>query len=545
MPPGELPEPGSPAGPPHPLRQAESRARMGELESIGTRQVRLVVWLPALMLLYTLLVAIWLHLYLDSAAEGFPTAALQEQAKTDAERVLYVGILGAMLSGLVGAIVAWQVVRPLRQLNASMVQVAHGDLSAAQIRANLGELQTLNLTFNQMVGQLQMVFEQRDRQMREAAIGSSVMLDRSGRVLATDDFLGRVLGINPDDIRGIEITSGLSRLVSREANRVFLDSIRRILAEAASGRTGTSACRYLGPGQKEARLLSLRAAQLDSGSEQGPAWLLDIRDLTSMEPFYLEMQRADRLAAVGTLATGIAHEIRNPLASIRAISQLLREDLRGQAESRPADYLSRVEREVDRLDRLVRSIMEFSRQEETPPVHVDVNKLLQETLEAARARVEPDPAMPVAIEWGLDPNIPIIYADEPRLSQALLNLMINALEELRKHGGKLVVCSRWNPKSRARPIELRLSNTGDPIPEELHERLFEPFYTTKPEGTGLGLPIAYQIIVSQGGMLEVRCADGMVHFMVRLPVAGHQSLAYTDDEEVIIRPDSSPPGALS
>lgn len=517
------------------LGSAERRAQLGELENIGSRQVRLVVWLPALMLLSILLVTIWLHLYLDSIFEQLPDSA--RGSGEEPQRVLFIGSLAAIAAGAIGGLMAWQIVRPLRSLRSSMRQVALGDLSSKVGRASLGELEALNLTFNQMVAQLQGVFEERDRQMREAAQGSVLTIDRSGRLLSTDDSFNRVFGLDGDDLRGLALLEGLRRSIPREANRVFLDSLRKVVEDALGGRGGGCTSHYTSPQDEKPRLLSVRAARVESCEEGGPAAILDARDLSSLEGFYEEMQRADRLAAVGTLATGIAHEIRNPLASIRAMAQLLREDLSTTGNAAGAgEYLGRVEREVDRLERLVRSIMDFANQEESPPVNVDINVVLQEAHEAALARVDLGPREPLEVEWQLDPNLPLIQADEPKLGQALLNLMINALEEIRaQRGGRMRIASRWNNRSRSRPVELRISNTGGPIPADVRERLFEPFFTTKPEGTGLGLPISYQILASQGGILDLQSAGGIVHTIIRLPLAGRQSLAYLDESQTISR----------
>src|SRR5690606_26099962 len=111
----------------------------------------------------------------------------------------------------------------------------------------------------------------------------------------------------------------------------------------------------------------LNFTQLQPADNDSPAFLIDVRDLTGMRKFHEQMQRADRLAALGTLATGIAHEIRNPLAAMKAMTQLLNEDAANAPEGGlTREYLPRVISEIDRLDRLVRSIMDFANTERAP-----------------------------------------------------------------------------------------------------------------------------------------------------------------------------------
>src|SRR5690606_19368022 len=182
------------------------------------------------------------------------------------------------------------------------------------------------------------------------------------------------------------------------------------------------------------------------------------------------------------------------------------------------EYLPRVISEIDRLDRLVRSIMDFANTERAPATSVNLSQLATEALEVARHRI--NIAGEVDLQWALDEAMPECLLEQQRVHQALINLMSNALEALAERGGGVLRVESRVERFADRPLVLRISNSSDPIPPERRKRLFEPFYTSKSEGTGLGLPIAYQIIIANSGTIDVDSGDGMVHFTLAFPFEG-------------------------
>ncbi|MCB2156294.1 HAMP domain-containing protein [bacterium] len=499
-------------------------ANLGQLDRVETRQVRLVVSIPALMFLLTLASTVVFHLYLSNIADKLPTEQLQSDARREAGIVLLIGLGVSILAGGAGIALAYSIVVPLKDLVGSMRQVALGDLTSKADVPRLGELHVLGSTFNRMVEQLQELFEQRDQQMRSSARGTVLTLDEGGRVLAADGSVRRILGIDGGDLLGKELLPRLRERLSDSRNRPFLKALELTYKEAQSGRLGVQTVDLQREEGEDPILCSISLTPMESPEQGGPSLLLDLRDLSAMRGFYEQIQRADRLAAIGTLATGIAHEIRNPLASIRAMAQLLQESATESPGEGARNYLERVLREVDRLERLVASIMDFASQEEVPARATDLNSVAHDAHEAARHRVC-SRAMDGGwdTEWDLAEDLPTVLIEEARVSQALLNLMVNAMEAVCERTGGLVrIESRHEPGS-SRPVVLRISNTSNPIPKEASERIFEPFYTTKAEGTGLGLPIAYQIVVANNGVLELDSSGGMVHFTVRFPLEGRRA----------------------
>jgi signal transduction histidine kinase len=243
-----------------------------------------------------------------------------------------------------------------------------------------------------------------------------------------------------------------------------------------------------------------------------------MRDVSGIYNFYEQIQRADRLAAIGTLATGIAHEIRNPLASIRGMVQLMAETAAENPETdRHPGYHARILREVDRLEKLITDIMDFAHAGDSAPEEVNLNQLLFEACEAARYKLGEVRAC-VDLRLCLDEDLPTTILMADRVRQAILNLVLNAFEHAASIGrGPVRVTSQVDTADTNRPILLTIANPGEPLDDITRERIFEPFYTSKPEGTGLGVPIAYQTILANRGTLELQCEEGEIRFLVRFP----------------------------
>ena len=235
---------------------------------------------------------------------------------------------------------------------------------------------------------------------------------------------------------------------------------------------------------------------------------------------FARMRERDRLAALGEMAAGLAHEIRNPLGSIKGAAQLISE---GGVTDEP--YLGIISEEVDRLDGVVSQFLSYARPLKGSHDLIDVNTVLERTLTLLRATDHP-----CTIEHLAAPNLPAIRSDPEILRQVVLNLARNAIEAMGEAGGKLVISTALARRralataagsagaDRITFVRVRFEDTGPGIPPEVMERLFIPFYTTKPNGTGLGLAICQRIVRSLGGTIEVSSrVDSGTTFTIYLP----------------------------
>jgi two-component system sensor histidine kinase HydH len=225
-----------------------------------------------------------------------------------------------------------------------------------------------------------------------------------------------------------------------------------------------------------------------------------------------ELRRSERLAALGKLLAGVAHEVRNPLAGIRSTAQLWQRGIGPDAES-----IADLEAEVDRLEGLVSRLLQFSRAEAQDMAPGDLNTVVAEAARLARPSADEEG---IRVELDLARALPKVVMSAPALMQVFRNLTTNALQVMPR-GGTLRLSTRHDPVRRR--IEARVTDTGPGLDPEAAKHLFEPFFTTKPNGTGLGLAIAREITLAHRGDLQVEVSrDGAegAAFLLSLPVAG-------------------------
>ncbi|HHT9155415.1 MAG TPA: two-component system sensor histidine kinase NtrB, partial [Candidatus Tripitaka sp. YC43] len=233
-----------------------------------------------------------------------------------------------------------------------------------------------------------------------------------------------------------------------------------------------------------------------------PGVMITFQDPSEMELIRQWLRQADQMAGLGTMAAGIAHEIRNPLASIRGLTELIKEET---ASATPHGvYAEKIIKEVDRMNALVGEVLEFAHVEATEPTPQDVNPLLKEALSSIKYRF---PNQQLEVVERLTDNLPPVLARPEKLTRAFENLILNAFEAT-PEGGRVTITSSPGEGSTSRgkasgKVSLRFHNTGSFIPPEEAERIFLPFYTTKAHGTGLGIPITHRIISSHGGQISV------------------------------------------
>lgn len=225
-------------------------------------------------------------------------------------------------------------------------------------------------------------------------------------------------------------------------------------------------------------------------------------------------REAERLAFVGALASGLAHEVKNPLSTLRLNLQLLEEDLAGPQQVPTARMRRRVEvlrREVERLNQVLDDYLRFAREHQLDREPADLNEVLDELLEFVRPEAL---RRNVHLRQQLAPEMPPMMLDVTLLKQALLNLIVNAFEAM-PGGGELIVQTELEGPTAV----ARITDTGTGIPPEELDKVFRVYYSTKQTGTGLGLPTARRIVQEHGGRLELTSEPGRgTQVVLRLPV---------------------------
>jgi two-component system, NtrC family, sensor kinase len=235
-----------------------------------------------------------------------------------------------------------------------------------------------------------------------------------------------------------------------------------------------------------------------------------------------QLLQASKLASVGELAAGVAHEINNPLAVILTENQVVRDyadeatTFDGEFKQQLYDSLSQIDAQIHRCSRITQNLLRFSRRIKSKTEMVDVNACFAEVIELIQKRAQ---TSGVQIEAIFEQGLPLLLTDAFQLEQVFLNCVTNAIDA---HEGKPFGIIRVQTQSdeKKQGIEVRISDTGSGIPPEHLERIFDPFFTTKPvgKGTGLGLSISYSIIKSLGGEISVHSEVGKgTDFIIFLP----------------------------
>ena len=239
---------------------------------------------------------------------------------------------------------------------------------------------------------------------------------------------------------------------------------------------------------------------------------MTLRDLDSIENINTQLQVSERLAAVGRITAGVAHEVKNPLNSMRLWLENLKEALPPETDGMAQQAVHVLDVEIDRLDAVVKRFLDFARPMEVRLEPTQLADVLHEVLEIAQpqlqqAKVEVATLIPI--------GVPEAFVDRALLKQAVLNLVLNAAEAM-PHGGQLqLTLSR-----RGETAEIMVGDTGKGIPLENRQKVFQLFFTTRPGGSGIGLASTFRIVQLHNGSIDFTTEVGRgTTFRIELPLA--------------------------
>lgn len=352
--------------------------------------------------------------------------------------------------------------------------------------------------------------EQKFRRIFESSMDVIFILDDKGRFLDINPAGITTLGYDRDLLVG---QMGLNDLcTSGEAYASLFQELH------TTGFVKDRECLFLARNGSELHLLlSATIRRGESGETLNYEGIA--KDITSRVQMERQLQQADKLASLGQISTGIAHEINNPLGIILGYTQLL---LREQAPaSQMHDDLKTIEKHTRNCKGIVEDLLKFSRSTAIRKIPFDVNGSLAEVISLLAHQFELDK---IDIKTNLDVTIPKITGDAEKLKQVFMNLLMNARQAI-SGKGEISVTTRRNGNS----VDIAISDTGSGIAPQVMNKIFDPFFTTKPvgEGTGLGLSVSYGIVQDHNGHIEVESRPGKGStFTVILPLV-EQSEAET------------------
>lgn len=258
------------------------------------------------------------------------------------------------------------------------------------------------------------------------------------------------------------------------------------------------------------RTLGLHGAALRGAQGEQVGTVLVLDDLTGQRALEDQLRRTERLVALGRLAGGLAHELRNPLGITRAAAQMLQQELGN--EGKPAEYTRVIQDEIDRVDRLVEQLLAYARPRPLQRAVVYVAALVEETSRLAQVYAK---QQGVTLTTQVAPDLPALMGDGDLLHQALVNVLLNGIQAT-PAGGTLSLAAQAEQAA----VLLTIRDTGRGIAPDILPHIFDPFFTTRDDGTGLGLSIVQQIIHDHSGTVAVQSEPGQgTQVVLRLPLA--------------------------
>jgi two-component system sensor histidine kinase AtoS len=456
------------------------------------------------------------------------------------------GLTLAMLfvGAATAAVIARRVSRPVQRLVEGAAAIARGDLDQRIEPATDDEIGRLAATFNHMAAELSQrraALEAANADLRRGLEELVDLKSYTDNILAslatgivTVDLEGRVVTLNPAAEAMTGFFAGEAR--GRYCTEVFAHTpdVGELLMETLASHVAVPGV-TLTLRRRNGRTVpvEMSTAPLRGGEGKELGALGAFRDLTRMRQLEDRLSRSDRLAALGEMAAGLAHEIKNPLTALLTFSRHLTR--RFDDPDFREKFQAVVPRELERINLIVERLLELSRPPRLAFKPLRLPALLDRVLELYAERLDAQDVR-VSREWGRD--LPSVWADHEALYRAFVNLVANSLDAMPR-GGRLIVRAMWtdgdaiaSARGAGRRVAVEIEDTGTGIPGQDIDRVFNPFFSTKEGGTGLGLALTHKIVEEHGGSIDVRSTRGVgATFRVVLPLVP-DAAAETNDDRV-------------
>ncbi|MHC4871563.1 MAG: ATP-binding protein [Planctomycetota bacterium] len=336
--------------------------------------------------------------------------------------------------------------------------------------------------------------------------GGLIIADTDAKIVRLNNSAAEIAGLPIHEINGKNINAIPAY---EELNIIFGQTLK-------SGRPQENESLFIYNSAGNARIpVGVNTAILEDYAGSPIGVVIHFRDLTHIHKLSEQVKRAERLGALGQMASGIAHEIRNPLNSVQGFVQLLQENAENEQHK---EYCHIVLDEVKRINGIVQDMLDFSRQQEFSTENTDIEKILHEVcrqLHGEAEKQEIDLSLQVTAK-----TIPQVRANADKLKQVLINIIRNGLQATPAGGRVTAGLDIYSSESSPFMVRISITDTGSGIDKENLSKVFDPFYTTKDDGTGLGLSICQKIVEQHGGRINVESVltEG-TSFFIFLPPA--------------------------
>ncbi len=416
--------------------------------------------------------------------------------------ILLLGAVALTIGILMSNWVAQRVTRPLETLVKASVEASRGNLNPDISIHTRDEVEILASNFSYMIQEILTQKQQLEHQLKEIKhlqqYAEKILATMSDGLLAID-MDGFVTAVNPAarhilDIAGDDVVKGchVSTLIHPESR------FAAFLSQSLDHQSNGIPCEiHLKKGEKN-RMLLVGASLLDSDKKTPRQMIFNLHDITQLKELETEIRQNQRLADLGTLAAGMAHEIRNPLSAIKTFVALLPQKIK-----KPGfldKFQTTVQREINRLNALIEELLELAR----PPKYnfkpASIVQLIEQSIDLMEADMN---ERGIEIKQSFSGDLPPVMADADQLEKVFINLIQNSAQAM-PHGGDISIRAELKDAQ----VFITFKDTGPGFSQELAANIFNPFFTTKASGTGLGLAISHKVICEHKGQINAISRDG-------------------------------------
>lgn len=439
------------------------------------------------------------------------TSLLLNDIKPSMQQWVTVAILALVLSTILAAVVSGAALAPIRDISDQLDRITAGEYDPAPMGIKeaiessdeLGQVRRKITRVGQQLRGVHEIFSSLRDNMNSVMAGMEdglLLFTRDARAVMVSPAAEKFLGAPASYFLGRRVTEifpvghplhDALRLEGDELSEIASET--DLQTEEGSKRVGVMVQVIQGAGERMGALVTLR-------------------DLDSLESINTQLQVSERLAAVGRITAGVAHEVKNPLNSMRLWLENLKESLPADTEPEARQAMKVLDAEIDRLDAVVKRFLDFARPMDVRLEATQLADLLREVLEVAapqldRAKVQVAQLLPI--------DVPEVFVDRALLKQAVLNLVLNAVDAMPNGGQLQLTLSR-----RGDMAEITVGDTGKGIPMEHRQKVFQLFFTTRPGGSGIGLASTFRIVQLHNGSIDFTSEVGRgTTFRIELPLA--------------------------
>jgi PAS domain S-box-containing protein len=436
---------------------------------------------------------------------GLSSALIRDQVSPGLRSAGYWAAGSVLLSTLLAFLVSTIALAPIGRISAQLDRISAGQFDAEPVVARGDELGAVSTKITGIGKQLRDVREifssLRDNldQVMSGLEDGLLLFNAEGRAVLVSPSVEKFLGGRSEELRGRRVAEIFPpRHPLRAVLRIEGDQI-----EPAEGKEVT----FEGGAGPQRIGVSAQVIR-EHGAPMGT--LVTLRDVESLARIGSQLQVSERLAALGRVTAGVAHEVKNPLNSMRLWLEVLKANM--PVDPEPQQAVKMLDSEIDRLDRAVKTFLNFTKPVELKLEESDLRTLLDEVLDVARPSIT---KAGLALRADLTSPVPPVLVDRQLIHQAVLNLLLNACD-FTSPGGKITLGLRRSGEYAVITVE----DTGRGIPPEDREKVFQLFFTTRPGGTGIGLANTFRFVQLHNGRIEFESETGRgTTFRVELPLA--------------------------